>query len=128
MPRFLYVAMNLGEVAVVENGQLLDTAERHKVALRPSPTEVCYKPLSRLDESFSGVILELLRGYPGYSHLLFALKVLRRGVRVWLYWPAEEAVECLDRERVASYFRQWMFVVITRKIMSLQERWETRAA
>ena len=52
------------------------------------------------DQSLAGVVVEMWLGWPSFGQLRLASAVLTRGRRVWLYWPQEEAVECVDRERI----------------------------
>jgi hypothetical protein len=48
------------------------------------------------------------RGWPGSSHLRFARSVLAQRRRVWFHWPSEQAIECVDADVLASYWRLWM--------------------
>ncbi len=59
-------------------------------------------------------MIALDRGWPGASHLRFAAAVRKRGLRAWFYWPAEEAVEALDDERMVSFWRHWAVITAHR--------------
>src|SRR5439155_17022443 len=62
-----------------------------------------YERLDQLLEPAAGAVFELRRGWLGPSHVLAVGKVLQSGRRALLWWPAEEAVEVVDWERLASY-------------------------
>ena len=101
MDQYLYVSPNLGEVATIESSELAGTEDRHRVSLAVSEPVVCLDVDTELArrQNIKGVVIALDRGWPGASHLRFASRAMRRG-RVWFYWPSEEAVECLDPERL----------------------------
>jgi len=119
MDQYLYVAPNLGEVATIENAELAATEDRHKVPIQVSETIVCLDPVAELSRrsNLKGVVIALERGWPGPSHLRFAGAVRKRGLRAWFFWPSEQAVEALDDERMASFWRHWA-VITTHRIKS----------
>jgi len=105
-----YLSPMLDASGVVEAPRLEATTERHKVPIaRPALTG---RPIASFDlpSGVRGVVLEMWLGWPSRSHLAFASEALSRSLRVWLYWPNEGVVECLDRERIASYRRLAWFV------------------
>jgi len=102
----LYVS-ETGAIFACRDARLAGTTERHKLALHAVPPAL-QQPLDAVladQAGVSGVIVELKRGWAGPSRLRLARRVLRRGLRVWWYWPAEEVVECVDRERLSSAWR-----------------------
>jgi len=119
MEQYLYVASNLGEIATIENGELAATEDRHRISIPVSETIVCLDPITELSRrpNLTGVVIALERGWPGRSHIRLARAVLKRGLRAWFYWPAEEAVEALDDERLVSFSRHWA-VITAHRIMS----------
>src|SRR5262249_12071433 len=44
-------------------------------------------------------------GLPFKRHLELVDQLLHAGRRVWLFWPDEQAIECVDRERLDSFRR-----------------------
>ncbi len=112
MDSCLYVGPNLAAVAIVTEPGLAATTDRHKVPLRVPALTTNVDPLAELDRrgELLGVIIGMERGWAGSSHLRFASRVLKRGRRVWFHWPEESAVECIDRERLASCWRHWAFI------------------
>ncbi len=124
MDQYLYVAPNLGEVAVIGSDRLAATEDRHRVPLGTVYTAVCFEPLAELARrpDLKGVVISLDRGWPGISHLRFARRVLQRGLGAWLYWPREEAVERLDAERLSSYRRHWMVISVHRLKRAIHRR------
>jgi glycosyltransferase involved in cell wall biosynthesis/ubiquinone/menaquinone biosynthesis C-methylase UbiE len=109
MESCLYVGDDLARTAIARCAGLADTTERHRVALIVPALANHRDPLSELQNrpDLLGAVVEMMRGWPGSSHLRFASRVLRQGRRVWFHWPRESAVECVDRERLRSYWAQW---------------------
>src|SRR5262245_32384370 len=109
--RCLYLAPS-GELGVVYDSRLESTSERHKMGLAVEPYDAEGHPLRILerDPTLDGLILEMYLGWVGRDRLLIARSALVRGRRVWLYWPREQAIECVDRERAASHWRHWLFI------------------
>jgi len=124
MEQYLYVASNLGEIATIENGELAATEDRHRVSIAVSETIVSLDPITELSRrpNLKGVVIALERGWPGPSHIRFATAVRKRGLRAWFYWPAEEAVEALDDERIASFWRHWAVITAHRVKSGISRR------
>jgi glycosyltransferase involved in cell wall biosynthesis/ubiquinone/menaquinone biosynthesis C-methylase UbiE len=124
MESCLYVGPDLATVGVFTEPRLADTTERHRLPLNPPSLMTDPNPLSALAgrPDVTGVVIGMERGWPGSSHLRFAARVLRDNRRVWLHWPDESAVECLDRERIASYWRHWAVVTAFRVWRRLRSR------
>ena len=102
-PSFLYVAPDLGRAALFTNAALADAIERHHLRVAAPPlgnVDVAAELLSRPD--IEGVLLELAAGLPTDRQLDLLHAVLATGHRAWVYWPHEEAVECVDAERLVS--------------------------
>jgi glycosyltransferase involved in cell wall biosynthesis/ubiquinone/menaquinone biosynthesis C-methylase UbiE len=116
--RVLYLTPT-GEVAGVDDSRLDGTTERHKIRLMPSPSVGQSRPLDVLsrDATLGGVVIEMYVGWLGRDGLLLARAVLARGLRVWLYWPDEQALECVDREKLSSLWRHWLFITILSRIV-----------
>lgn len=110
--QYLYVTPNLGEIATFENSELAGTEDRHRVPISVPGTMVCLNPRAELEKrtGLAGVVIALDRGWPGASHIRFAQAARKRGLRAWFYWPEEEAVEHLDDERIASFWRHWAVI------------------
>jgi len=110
--RCLYLTAG-GDVGIVDEPRLAAMTERHKIEL-PAPASLMPGPPLRLldqNPSLAGVVVEMTLGFAPRATLRLAREVLRRGRRVWLHWPAETAVECVDDERLASHWRHWVFIV-----------------
>ncbi len=120
--RCLYLAPT-GELGVVDDSRLDATTERHKLILRVEACDRQGPPIAALerDPSFEGLILEMYLGWVGRDRLLLASAALGRGRRVWVYWPREQAIECVDRERVASHWRHWLFITPYRRALPVCE-------
>ncbi|HEX6216760.1 MAG TPA: hypothetical protein VFZ38_18120, partial [Vicinamibacterales bacterium] len=95
MAAYFYVAPNLGEVGTIDSDELAATEDRHKVSFTTPATAVCLNPREELPrrQTVSGVVIGLNRGWPGPAHLRLAAMARARGLRVWLFWPEEQAVE-----------------------------------
>jgi len=107
MPRYLYVASDLSRIGVLETAALASTTERHLVPLEVPALRSSDAPIADLvsRDGFDGALLQLTCGAIGRGHLRTADGVLRAGRRLWLHWPAEGAVECVDAERLESLWR-----------------------
>lgn len=105
--RYLYVAADLARTGTVESDLLEPTTERHAVRLDvPLLRAVDESIVSQAaDPVFAGVVIQPAMGLLEPRHLQLARRLLRSGRRVWLHWPAESAVECLDDERWRSMRR-----------------------
>jgi glycosyltransferase involved in cell wall biosynthesis/ubiquinone/menaquinone biosynthesis C-methylase UbiE len=105
----LYVAPNLGAATTVTESGLSETTERHRVTIRLGPLTTCLDPVGEIvrRQDLLGAIVGMERGWPGSSHLRFASAVLEQKRRVWFYWPAEQALECVDAHSLSSYWRLW---------------------
>jgi glycosyltransferase involved in cell wall biosynthesis/ubiquinone/menaquinone biosynthesis C-methylase UbiE len=117
VPSCLYVAPDGKAVRIVSHDGLAGTTERHRLEIAGAPMTPC------LDPDLQGVIIEMERGWAGQSHLYLASAVLGRRLRAWFYWPGESAIECVDRERLHSYWRLWVFVTSIRAKRRLANVW-----
>jgi ubiquinone/menaquinone biosynthesis C-methylase UbiE len=100
---YLYFDPSLQHASVFEQPALAATTERHHVALTPpllGPVSDTSAALSR--PGVEGVVFELATGLPSPRHLELIDQTLRAGRRAWVFWPEEQAVECVDAERLDS--------------------------
>jgi glycosyltransferase involved in cell wall biosynthesis/ubiquinone/menaquinone biosynthesis C-methylase UbiE len=100
------------ELGIVDDPRLDGTTERHKLTLKVDPYTGAGPVMVALasDRAIEGLVLEMFLGWVGRDRLRLAGQALRSGHRVWVYWPGESALECIDRERVASHWRHWLFI------------------
>lgn len=110
MSRCLYIAAGLLETGTVEDQSLAATSERHRVAFERPVTVAANLEQTLAADPGCGVLLELDHGWPGRAHLKLARRLLAQSRRVWFHWPAEQAVEVVDDERLGSYWRLWLMV------------------
>ena len=122
MGAWLYLSPYLDAGSEFRDDRLVDTTERHKIALDPgTPVPLPGGADAALARNgIDGVVLAMADGSPRRSHLQFARRALNAGRRVWLYWPAEQAVEALDEERVSSYWRHWFVIYTFRQLKRLK--------
>ncbi len=108
-----------GELAVLDNASLDATTERHKLALIATTYAAQGDPAEalRADDTLRGLVIEMYVGWLGRDGLSLARTALSRGRRVWLYWPEEQAVECVDAERTRSFWRHWVFITFLQRIV-----------
>jgi len=105
-PRYLYVAPDLRRAAVFEDAALAATTERHQLTIVPGalqPVEDAAAEMARAN--VAGLVVELSSGLPSRAQLQLAAHALRSGRRAWMAWPREEAIECVDEERLDSLHR-----------------------
>lgn len=100
-----------GQLGIVDDPRLDPTTERHKLELAVQPYAASSDLRTALAANdVAGLILEMHTGWPGRHRLKLAGEALARRQRVWLHFPTETAVECLDAERLGSYWRHWYFI------------------
>ncbi len=100
---YLYVAADMRRGGAFEAPALAATTERHHLPLcRPALHAIGDPAVEMASHGSDGVVFELATGLPSPPQLDAAERVLGGGTRVWVYWPAEGAVECLDCDRIAS--------------------------
>src|SRR5581483_8808480 len=99
---YLYLAPDLQRVGAFADAALAATTERHhlRLAVPPLVTADAAAELSR--PGAEGVVFELASGLPSDRQLELLGAARRAGRRAWVYWPNEEAVECVDDERLES--------------------------
>jgi ubiquinone/menaquinone biosynthesis C-methylase UbiE len=118
--QYLYFDVGLESAAAVANATLAHTTERHRVEIAaPSPNPVAdpSAELSRANAAgVPGVVFELLSGLPSERQLSLMAQALGSGRRVWMYWPAEQAVECVDHERLRSLRRHRTGVTLMKRL------------
>lgn len=121
--RCLYLAPS-GELGVVDDPRLRDTTERHKLDLTVRPHAAQGQAIDVLssDASLEGLVVEMYTGWVGRHSLRLASRALRLGRRVWVYWPGESAVECVDRERLRSLWNHWLFIATARAARALRRK------
>ncbi len=105
---YLYIEPTLQSWGIIEDDRPAEFTERHHFRL----PVVSLKAAGRLEREIdthavSGVILGLHGGLPSRRQLLIVRHGIRRGLRAFLYWPAENAIEVVDRERLSSLWRHW---------------------
>jgi glycosyltransferase involved in cell wall biosynthesis/ubiquinone/menaquinone biosynthesis C-methylase UbiE len=85
-------------------------SERHKLALSIPPRGRKNEPAMPPNMTKApNLIVGLDRGLPDRVQYRLAAEGLRRGQRVFFYWPREEVVEQVDDLRLASYWRHRAF-------------------
>jgi ubiquinone/menaquinone biosynthesis C-methylase UbiE len=103
---YLYYTPDLTRAAQFDDARLEGTTERHHIQLSPPPAQPAGSPAVEAPRNHAaGVVLELASGLPSQQQLEAVDAVRKSGGRVWLYWPAESAVECVDEEKVQSLRR-----------------------
>jgi ubiquinone/menaquinone biosynthesis C-methylase UbiE len=126
---YLYFAPDLRRAGVVEDASLAAMTERHHIALTPQRLDAVSDASAAIARSdVGGAVFELSSGLPSRRHLELIDRLLHAGRRVWLFWPAERAVECVDAERLDSLRRlrnraEWL-KRIGLPIVEAAKRWE----
>ena len=94
---YLYVSPKFDGIAFISTDALAETTERHWVDLEVSAV-VAGDPIRTIEQrrDLAGVVIGLTSGLPDRVRLAVADAALRRGLRLWLHWPNEQAVECVD--------------------------------
>ena len=104
---YVYFTSDLQRGGVFEDLSLAGTTERHHIELGVTELGALADPSAEVARSTAaGAVFELASGLPSERHLRVIDQILRGGRRAWLYWPAEQAIECVDQERLDSLRRQ----------------------
>ncbi|MEN9783056.1 MAG: hypothetical protein RJA24_399, partial [Pseudomonadota bacterium] len=108
--RYLYASATNSEWGEIYDPSLSMCSERHRLKLVPTQ----YRPVDNVKQALSepcaGIVIEMIYGWPSRAHLQLARQALRLGRLTFFYWPREEAVEHIDDEKLASYWRLWFVV------------------
>lgn len=100
---YVYFSSDLSRVGVFDNASLAPTTERHHVDLAPPRLEGVDDAAAALASlAAEGAVFELSSGLPSERHLQLIEQVQRSRRRAWLFWPGEQALECVDDERLNS--------------------------
>ncbi len=128
--KYLYIGPHINGVSTLTTDALSPTTERHHLTLDPGDAMIAGNPLDEVTRrnGVDGVVIGLTGGVPDRARLRIAEAALGRGLRVWLYWPNEQAVECVDDERLQSLHRLRRAVTamerLGRPIHLAMERWK----
>jgi glycosyltransferase involved in cell wall biosynthesis/ubiquinone/menaquinone biosynthesis C-methylase UbiE len=113
-PRYIYVA-DSDSIGVLFSKVLGSLSERHRIRLDPPALRASTDVLAEVSRhKASGLIFELQRGWPNRRVLMLSWNAVRAGVTTYFYWPKEEAIELIDRYRLASMARLFLFVTACR--------------
>lgn len=120
---YFYVVTALAAAGAFEDQRLAACTERHRIKLNIPQLR---NSTSLLEDALriqaTGVVIEMVFGWPNRKHLNLARKALSKNLRVWFYWPKEQALEFVDEERHASHSRLWAYVKLTMLSSRLLER------
>ena len=119
MAEYLYVGTRLDGVAVFSSDALSATTERHRLTIDVDDLRSGVDPhrrKSRSTRTWQALVIALKAAFPPRAGLRLAAGVLRRGLRLWLYWPEERVVEVVDKERLRSLWRHWGGVIALERI------------
>lgn len=120
---YLYVDHTLHAGGPVTAPALAAMSERHKAVLSPERTRPVSDPVQEaLDMGAAGLVLALEVGWPGLPHLRTLGKAHKAGLKAYLYWPAEEAVETVPPLRMRSLYNHWVFITGTNAVLALTDR------
>ena len=105
-PSYLYVAPDLRRAAVFADEALAATTERHQMTIAPPPLQPVDDASAEMSRAnVAGVVVELSSGLPSRAQLQLMAQAVQSGRRAWISWPREEAIECVDEERLGSLRR-----------------------
>lgn len=114
--KYLYVTQNLNRAESFTEDRLDSFTERHKISLPCRGRREISDPFAMLAaEQFRGMVIELNQGLPPQQCLELAGRVVASGRRLFFYWPQEEAMECVDQEKIASFQSHLVFAGLYHK-------------
>ena len=124
MSEYLYFGPRLDGFSILTTEALAGTTERHRLVLGIADSMTAASPLDAVRRAprprepggIDGIVIGMTSGVPDRQRLEIAEAALARGLRVWLYWQAEEAVECVDAERLRSLQRHRLAIVAMERV------------
>jgi ubiquinone/menaquinone biosynthesis C-methylase UbiE len=124
---YLYVAPDLVHAGSFEQASLAATTERHHIEFALPALEAIANPIDELRRlTADGAVFALSSGLPNPPQLDAIARVLRSGARAWIYFPAEQTVECVDQERLDSLHDHLTMVRWLKRIGGPLDRLVTR--
>jgi glycosyltransferase involved in cell wall biosynthesis len=123
MSAYLYVEPALASFGSFADERLAAFTERHSFQmpiLALTPADSLRREIA--GRAVDGVIFGMATGLPSRQALGLAAYALRRGRSVYLYWPAETAIEVVDRERLGSLRRHWLAYNVGRRAFAILRR------
>jgi glycosyltransferase involved in cell wall biosynthesis len=129
--RYVVVPASLSGYGLIETHELAGFTERHHFRL---PGDISYWTSNLAVEQIAaqrrcnGVIVVLEHGLPGRRQLKLLSRLVSRGLRAFLAWPHESAIELIDRERLGSLRRHWIALSIGYRLKAWRERRAARTA
>lgn len=130
MSEYLYIGPRLDSVSTLTTDVLAVTTERHHLVLGVGDAVTAANPIDEVRQrnGLEGVVISLTSGVPDRARLEIADAALKRGLRVWLSWPTEQAVECVDQERLQSLQRHRLAIIamerLGRPVHRAMESWK----
>jgi glycosyltransferase involved in cell wall biosynthesis/ubiquinone/menaquinone biosynthesis C-methylase UbiE len=119
MSTYLFVSSDLRSAGPFADDRLAEATDRHKYAVVPPPLAETHDVLAAARSAgVQGLVLQLARGFLIRAQLEFVAKALGSGNRVWLYWPAEQAIEAVDEFRLASYRRLRRALLVYERVLT----------
>ena len=113
----LYFAADLRHAGRLDPAALAPATERHHAEIAAPLLQPVADASAELARSpVSSAVFALTSGLPSPQHLGLIARLLQAGGRVWLFWPAEEAIECVDDERWRSLRRHVRAVAWLKRI------------
>ena len=107
-----------GRYGLIEEERLTVTTERHLIALSPPPLKAGDPIAALRDDASVGLVVALAAGCPGRSEIDLLSSGLAANRRTWLHWPEEGAVEVATVERLESYRRQRLAIILYQKLVA----------
>jgi len=109
LSKYVLVDVATHATATLMDHRLHAFTERHVFTLDQKPVFSTGQDVERLagESGVAGVIFSLDHGAPGRTLLNTSGRLINAGRTVYFYWPDENAVELMDRERLDSFWRLW---------------------
>lgn len=129
--RYLCVDAAFNLIGRLHDNRLAGFTERHKAILKIDWTDNGdIRKVSR-NISEAGVVLVANEGWLGRPQIRFCRDMLRRGLKTYVYWPNEHAIEVVDEVKLRSFWKLWLAVKgfqLSGKVDRLKQRVRNRLA
>jgi glycosyltransferase involved in cell wall biosynthesis len=126
---YLVVNESLTAAGRIDGPELAGMTERHHFTL----PNVSYRPDAGLAAATPpadarGVVILLGHGMPTRAQMRLAARAVKAGRRTFFYWPAEQAIEVIDAERLSSFSRHKIALALGFRLKAWMDRRRARAA
>ncbi len=108
---YLYYSHDDNQAGIINNDRLTQFSERHQINIAIPKLKPCNDIVHAIKQhDCAGVVIAINGGAPHKKYLELAKTIQQQQLQLWFYWPQEEAIEVIDKERLDTYQQIWLFL------------------